>query len=125
MVTQMRSRVHRVCAAFRARRVAHRLLEPGTQFVGEFLDAIERHHGNALLLEQPRDELVARIFARGLDLGDGGELRIRGARADALGGVGQDFGLRRVAAQRDSMNIAARSVVAVAVIETQRDRPAA
>jgi hypothetical protein len=41
------------------------------------------------------------------------------ARADALDSVGEDFRLRRVAAQRDGMNVAARSIVAVGVIEMQ------
>ena len=115
----MGSRVHRLHGASARRAGAERLWKADTQIVSEFLDAIQRHQVDALLLEQPRDELMARVFARGLDLGDGGEYRIRRAHVDALNGVGEDFCWRGIAAQRHGMNVAARSIVAVGVIEMQ------
>ena len=52
-----------------------------------------------LLGEKPRDELMPRIFGRRIDLGDGGEVAVRHARSDLLGGICQNLCLRRIAAQ--------------------------
>ena len=117
IVTQLGSRVHTVREISRNRLES---LKAGPQLIGELLDTVERHHGDVLVFQQPRNELTARILAGRLDLGDRREDGVRRARADAFGGVSQHLGLRGIAAQRDGVDVSARSVIAIRVIEMQR-----
>src|SRR5208282_6542527 len=86
------------------------LIQPRPEIRGELLDAMERDHRDLLLLEEPSDELVPRIALRRLDFRHGRELRLRQPGANALGGVREHFRLRRIAAERDGVQEAARAV---------------
>ena len=66
----------------------------------------------------------SRVFPRrGLAFGDGQKFRVADALADRARGVGQEFRLSRIAAERHGMHEAARAVAAVGKIDAHRDRP--
>jgi hypothetical protein len=60
IVTQMGSRVHRLRGAFARRPGAGRLWKARTPTVDEFLDAIERHYGDALFRKPSRADSFTR-----------------------------------------------------------------